>query len=196
MKSWWTITARQKENWLKRKSVSLICRRNCRKKNGHYQSVSFYGRGELLEQTPKTLGQMAAKFHVPADFFYREQPMETLSGGEKVKAQMMKLLLTEPTVLLLDEPSNDIDVETLEWLEQFIQNWKHIALFISHDETLIENTANMIIHIEQIRRKTVSRYTIAKCPTNSTEKSGCAISKIRSGRQRVKDVKKRYARKS
>ena len=88
--------------------------------------------------------------------------METLSGGEKVKAQMMKLLLTEPTVLLLDEPSNDIDVETLEWLEQLIQNWKHIVLFISHDETLIENTANMIIYIEQIRRKTVSRYTITK----------------------------------
>ena len=75
---------------------------------------------------------------------------------------MMKLLLTEPTVLLLDEPSNDIDVETLEWLERLIQNWKHIVLFISHDETLIENTANMIIYIEQIRRKTVSRYTIAK----------------------------------
>ena len=122
----------------------------------------FMEEESFLEQTPKTLGQMAAKFHVPADFFYREQPMETLSGGEKVKAQMMKLLLTEPTVFLLDEPSNDIDVETLEWLEQFIQNWKHIPLFISHDETLIENTTNMIIHIEQIRRKTVSRYTIAK----------------------------------
>ena len=95
-----------------------------------------------MEQTPKTLGQMAAKFHVPADFILPgSSPWETLSGGEKVKAQMMKLLLTEPTVLLLDEPSNDIDVETLEWLEQFIQNWKHIALFISHDETLIENTA-------------------------------------------------------
>ena len=78
----------------------------------------FMEEESFLEQTPKTLGQMAAKFHVPADFFYREQPMETLSGGEKVKAQMMKLLLTEPTVLLLDEPSNDIDVETLEWLEQ------------------------------------------------------------------------------
>ena len=122
----------------------------------------FMEEESFLEQTPKTLGQMAAKFHVPADFFYREQPMETLSGGEKVKAQMMKLLLTEPTVLLLDEPSNDIDVETLEWLERLIQNWKHIVLFISHDETLIENTANMIIYIEQIRRKTVSRYTIAK----------------------------------
>lgn len=122
--------------------------------------------------------------------------METLSGGEKVKAQMMKLLLTEPTVLLLDEPSNDIDVETLEWLERLIQNWKHIVLFISHDETLIENTANMIIYIEQIRRKTVSRYTIAKMSYEQYRKSGCAISKIRSGRQRVKDVKRRYARKS
>lgn len=122
----------------------------------------FMEEESFLEQTPKMLGQMAAKFHVPADFFYREQPMETLSGGEKVKAQMVKLLLTEPTVLLLDEPSNDIDVETLEWLEQLIQNWKHIVLFISHDETLIENTANMIIYIEQIRRKTVSRYTITK----------------------------------
>ena len=134
-----------------------------------------------MEQTPKTLGQMAAKFHVPADFFYREQPMETLSGGEKVKAQMMKLLLTEPTVLLLDEPSNDIDVETLEWLERLIQNWKHIVLFISHDETLIENTANMIIYIEQIHRQKNCGADIRsqKCPHEQYRKSGCAISKIR-----------------
>lgn len=196
MKSWWTITARQKENWLKRKSVSLICRRNCRKKNGHYQSVSFYGRGELFGADTKTLGQMAAKFHVPADFFYREQPMETLSGGEKVKAQMMKLLLTEPTVLLLDEPSNDIDVETLEWLEQFIQNWKHIALFISHDETLIENTANMIIHIEQIRRKTVSRYTIAKMSYEQYRKERLRNFENQERQAESERREKRYARKS
>ena len=94
------------------------------------------------------------------EFFMEEESF--LEQTPKTLGQMMKLLLTEPTVLLLDEPSNDIDVETLEWLEQLIQNWKHIVLFISHDETLIENTANMIIHIEQIRRKTVSRYTIAK----------------------------------
>ena len=138
--------------------------------------------GSFLEQTPKTLGQMAAKFHVPADFFYREQPMETLSGGEKVKAQMMKLLLTEPTVLLLDEPSNDIDVETLEWLERLIQNWKHIALFISHDETLIENTANMIIHIEADPQKNCEQIydcknvlrTVPKRAAAQFRKSGAA----------------------
>lgn len=112
--------------------------------------------------TPKELGKMAREFHIPVDFFYGEQQMGTLSGGEKVKAQMMRLLMSEPTVLLLDEPSNDIDIETLEWLEKLILEWKHIVIYISHDETLIENTANMIIHMEQIRRKTVSRYTIAR----------------------------------
>lgn len=87
--------------------------------------------------------------------------MATLSGGEKVKAQLMRILFSEPTVLLLDEPSNDIDIETLETLEELILNWDKIVIYISHDETLIERTANKIIHIEQIRRKTKSRYCIA-----------------------------------
>lgn len=118
----------------------------------------------FLEQTPKELGSLASRFHVPVTFFYGEQAMETLSGGEKVKAQMMRLLMREPTALLLDEPSNDIDLETLEWLEGLILGWKGIVLFISHDETLIERTANMVIHVEQIRKKTLSRMTVAHVP--------------------------------
>ena len=88
--------------------------------------------------------------------------MDTLSGGEKVKAQLLRLLLSEPDILLLDEPSNDLDLKTLEWLETFILNWKKIVLYISHDETLIERTANVIIHMEQIRHKTQCRHTIAR----------------------------------
>ena len=93
--------------------------------------------------------------------------MSTLSGGEKVKAQLMRILFAEPTVLLLDEPSNDIDIETLETLEELILSWDKIVIYISHDETLIERTANKIIHIEQIRRKTKSRFCIAN--TSYTE---------------------------
>ena len=115
-------------------------------------------------QTPKDLAILAKEFHITADFFYSDQKMMTLSGGEKVKAQLMKLLMQEPTVLLLDEPSNDIDMQTLELLEEIITKWKHMVLFISHDETLIERTANMVIHIEQIQRKTKARYTVAKMP--------------------------------
>ncbi len=114
--------------------------------------------------SPKELRKYAKDFHIPADFFYSDQKMETLSGGEKVKAQMLRLLIGQPTVLLLDEPSNDLDIETLEWLETLINGWPYIVLYISHDETLIENTATMVIHLEQIRRKTLSRYTIANMP--------------------------------
>lgn len=115
-------------------------------------------------QTPKELALLAKQFFVEQEFFYRDQLMQTLSGGEKVKAQFMRLLMQEPTVLLLDEPSNDIDIETLELLERMILDWKGIVLFISHDETLIENSANMVIHLEQIRRKQQPRYTVAKLP--------------------------------
>lgn len=122
------------------------------------EEASFY------DQTPKELAQYAKEFHVEPEFFYREQQMGTLSGGEKIKAQVMRLMMQKPTVLLLDEPSNDIDIETLRWLERFINNWQHAVLFVSHDETLIENTANMVIHMEQLRRKTKSRYTVSHVP--------------------------------
>ena len=116
----------------------------------------------FFDKNPKELSEMANEFHVPTEFFYSDQIMGSLSGGEKVKAQLMRLLMDSPTVLLLDEPSNDIDISTLELLENLINSWKHIVLYISHDETLIENTANVIIHLEQIMRKTKSRYTIVK----------------------------------
>ena len=124
----------------------------------------FYEKEKFWDQTPKDLAVLARKFGLTEEFFYRDQQMRELSGGEKVKAQMMRLLMEDATVLLLDEPSNDIDLATLELLEKLIREWEHIVVFISHDETLIENTANMVIHIEQIVRKTKSRYTVAKLP--------------------------------
>ena len=47
----------------------------------------------FFEQTPRELGQLAGSFHLPQDFFYSDQPMDSLSGGEKVKAQMIRLLM-------------------------------------------------------------------------------------------------------
>ncbi len=124
----------------------------------------FYESTFFADQTPKELSKLAKDFGVEQDFFYRDQKMRTLSGGERVKAQMMRILMESPTILLLDEPSNDIDIETLELMEKLINGWEHAVLFISHDETLIEHTANRVIHFEQIRRKTKCRHTIANVP--------------------------------
>ena len=75
-----------------------------------------------------------------------------LSGGERVKLQLARLLGEQPDLLLLDEPSNDLDLETLQFLEDFLRTWPGTVLFVSHDETLIRNTANVIVHLEALRR--------------------------------------------
>ncbi|MBR5421271.1 MAG: ABC-F family ATP-binding cassette domain-containing protein [Lachnospiraceae bacterium] len=124
----------------------------------------FSEREAFSEQTPRELSGLAKDFGVEREFFYREQEIETLSGGERVKAQMMRILMEKPTILLLDEPSNDIDIETLKLTERLINGWEGAVLFISHDETLIEHTADRVIHFEQIRRKTKCRHTVANMP--------------------------------
>ncbi len=65
-------------------------------------------------------------------------------------------------MLLLDEPSNDLDVATLGWLEGFLLGCKVPVLYISHDEPLLEHTANVIIHLERLRRRTAPRCTVAR----------------------------------
>ena len=105
-----------------------------------------------------------AKLGLSVDFILSNQKLATLSGGEKVKVQLARLLMDEPDVLLLDEPTNDLDISTLQWLESFIAESSLTILYISHDETLIENTANVIVHMEQIVRKTKCRISVAHCP--------------------------------
>lgn len=70
--------------------------------------------------------------------------------------------MKEPTCLLLDEPSNDLDIKSIEWLKNFIKNIDIPIIFISHDEDLIENCANTIIHIEQLMRKKKSKISIER----------------------------------
>ncbi|MBR6816660.1 MAG: ABC-F family ATP-binding cassette domain-containing protein [Clostridia bacterium] len=114
--------------------------------------------------TPRELHKIAVQFGFSEELFYSDRQVGTLSGGEKVKLQMARILMNDPDILLLDEPSNDIDLQTLEWMEGFMLQCQLPILYVSHDELLIERTANVIIHIEQVRRKTVPRHTVARIP--------------------------------
>lgn len=116
------------------------------------------------EADPRYINRLTGELQLEEGFLYSDQILGTLSGGERIKVQMARILLAQPTVLLLDEPSNDLDIFTLKWLEKLIVEFEHIVLFVSHDETLIERTANMVIHMEQLRRKNVSRHTVARLP--------------------------------
>ncbi|MBP3729563.1 MAG: ABC-F family ATP-binding cassette domain-containing protein [Lachnospiraceae bacterium] len=116
------------------------------------------------EIPPRDLARHLEAFGLEKEFPYREQTMGSLSGGERVKASLLKLVLSEPTVLLLDEPSNDIDLDFLAWLEDFIRRFPGAVLFISHDETLIESCANMVVHLEQLRKKQEPRHSVVRLP--------------------------------
>lgn len=110
-------------------------------------------------------GEMARIFgrlNLVNSLMYSDRLISTLSGGEKVKLQLAKILYNNPDILLLDEPTNDLDIETLKWLENFIINFNRPIIFISHDELLLERTANVIVHFEQLMRKTEFKYTINK----------------------------------
>lgn len=121
--------------------------------------LEYFGDSEYYMHT-----DILAKLGLSVEFILSEQVLGTLSGGEKVKVQLARLLMDEPDLLLLDEPTNDLDIETLQWLENFIKGSPMPILYISHDETLIEHTANVIVHMEQIIRKTKCRIMVSRCP--------------------------------
>ncbi len=160
------------------------------KKQSVYEYLST--EPEFWECSPGELAQLSAKLHIPVSFLYTEQIMDTLSGGEKVKIRMLRLLCRKPDVLLLDEPSNDLDIQTLQWLEQLILDWSGPVLFISHDETLLERTANRIIHLEQVKKRHMSRHTVANTDyrTYVEERAGGLKKQEQLARKERSDYKK------
>ncbi len=118
----------------------------------------------LSGRSPKETARTVKQLGISEALLWETRPMGSLSGGERVKVRLCALLLNECDVLLLDEPSNDLDLETLAWLEGFLQTALQTVLYVSHDETLLDRTAEMILHIEQVRRKTIPRATAARVP--------------------------------
>ena len=116
------------------------------------------------DASPRELAAVCRQMGIAMEMLYDERPMGTLSGGEKVRVRLAGILLAEPDILLLDEPSANLDMDGLVWLEGYLQSCRIPVLFISHDETLIETCADSVIHLEQTIRKTVPRSTFHRIP--------------------------------
>ncbi len=79
---------------------------------------------------------------------------DSLSGGQKTKLLLVKLLLSDPDIMLLDEPTNHLDRETCEWLENYISSSKKTFLIISHDRYFLDRTTNKTLEISHGRSET------------------------------------------
>lgn len=104
--------------------------------------------------------EIAIELGLDYGLFYSEQPVMSLSGGERIRIQLARILMMNPDLLVLDEPSNDLDINMMAWLEQFIVRERRPILYVSHDEQLLKKTANRIVHMEQLMRKREPKVTV------------------------------------
>ena len=78
-----------------------------------------------------------------------ETKIATLSGGERRRVAMCRLLLQEPDVLLLDEPTNHLDAESIDWLEQHLKQYKGTVIAVTHDRYFLDNVAGWILELDR-----------------------------------------------
>ncbi|MFM2310916.1 MAG: hypothetical protein RLZZ04_192 [Cyanobacteriota bacterium] len=96
--------------------------------------------------TKISASQMLEKFLFPPDQQYA--PIHKLSGGEKRRLFLLQVLMDAPNVLILDEPTNDLDVQTLAILEDYLENFNGCVIVVSHDRYFLDRTVDFILAIE------------------------------------------------
>jgi ABC transport system ATP-binding/permease protein len=100
-------------------------------------------RVDLGKGREMTAGQLCEKFGFTKDKQWT--PVGDLSGGERRRLQLLRLLMDEPNVLFLDEPTNDLDIETLTQLEDVLDGWPGSMVVISHDRYFLERTTDRVL---------------------------------------------------
>ncbi|MFG1620585.1 ABC-F family ATP-binding cassette domain-containing protein [Kribbella sp. NPDC049227] len=104
------------------------------------RTAALAGRGGEL-----TSSQLLERFGFTGDKLTTR--ISDLSGGERRRMQLLRILLDEPNVLILDEPTNDLDVETLTVLEDFLDSWPGVVVTVTHDRYFLERVSDMVYAI-------------------------------------------------
>ncbi|PKM93458.1 MAG: ABC transporter ATP-binding protein [Firmicutes bacterium HGW-Firmicutes-1] len=130
-----------------------------------YEEQFIELQGEALEKAIKSYGRLTEQFEALRGYeietmtskiteglqisdVMKEMLFEQLSGGEKTRVILAKILLEKPDILLLDEPSNHLDLVAIEWLEGFLKEYKGSVLIVSHDRYFLDSVVSKIVELE------------------------------------------------
>ena len=111
------------------------------------ETGDFYHLDSKIEEYAQGLGLMDIGL---------ERDVTELSGGQRAKILLAKVLLENPMILILDEPTNFLDENHIEWLQRFLQNYENAFILVSHDIPFLNSVTNVIYHIENA---VLTRYT-------------------------------------
>ncbi|RUO81300.1 ABC transporter ATP-binding protein [Idiomarina tyrosinivorans] len=122
-------------------------------------------------------------------------PVRALSGGERNRALLAKILLKPSNVLVLDEPTNDLDIETLELLEQILAEYQGTVILVSHDREFVDNTATSVLYFEGEGKVTEIIGGFTELSHYLTEREPSQGTKIGAAQSEPQKEKKSTARK-
>lgn len=111
------------------------------------ESRDFYTLDAKIDEVARALGVMD---------YGMETDVTALSGGQRTKVLLAKLLLQKPDILLLDEPTNYLDAEHIDWLKRYLQNYENAFVLISHDIPFLNDVINIVYHVEN---QNLTRYS-------------------------------------
>ena len=114
---------------------------------------------ETADGTRISASQMLERFLFPPNQQYA--PIDKLSGGEKRRLFLLRVLMSAPNVLILDEPTNDLDVQTLAVLEDYLEDFKGCVIVVSHDRYFLDRTIDRIFAFEDTKiREFPGNYSV------------------------------------
>ncbi|OKJ11780.1 ABC-F family ATP-binding cassette domain-containing protein [Kitasatospora sp. CB01950] len=169
------------------------------------------GRVDLGKGREMSAGQLCEQFGFSKDKQWT--PVGDLSGGERRRLQLLRLLMDEPNVLFLDEPTNDLDIETLNQLEDVLDGWPGSMVVISHDRFFIERTTDTAYALlgdrrmrmlpngvdEYLERRTAmaeaaAAAAAAQVPAAAETASGLSAGDVRAAKKEMQKLERQIAK--
>lgn len=112
-----------------------------KKLNRLYEELSEHNAWEYEHQIKTILSRMGIN--------HLQQKIDTLSGGQRKRLALAKLLIEDPEIYVLDEPTNHLDIDTIEWLEKILTSGAKTLLLVTHDRYFLDNVCNTIVELER-----------------------------------------------